>query len=77
MKRTMTKADIRAWIDRWKLVNEFVIQEARALSPEDRFRELDFLFRSRGLFRWPTDEQAGIPEVRRRWLRLKRSPRAR
>ena len=68
----MTKAEASDWKRRWRAVNEFTIVEARASTPEERLRDLDILFRSRGLFRWPTDDEAGVPEVRRRWLRLKK-----
>ena len=72
MTRRMTKKEARAWRERWRLVNEFVIQEARSASAEERLRGLDMLFRSRSMFRWPSEEEAGVPEVRRRWLRLKK-----
>jgi hypothetical protein len=70
MNPKMTKAEARAWMDRWRIVNEAEIEEARAASPDDRLRDLDMLFRSRHLFRWPNDD-AEVEEVRRRWLRLK------
>jgi len=71
MKPIMTKAEARAWKRRWRMVNELSIREARAATRKERLRDLDMLFRSRGMFRWPTDEEAGIPEARRRWLLLK------
>lgn len=76
MPRMMTKAEARAWRERWHLVNEFVIEEARAATPEERLRDLDVLFRSRSLFRWPDDE-ADIAEARQRWIRLKEAASAR
>jgi hypothetical protein len=76
MEPKLDKAEARAWMDRWRLVNEADIEAARAASPDDRLRDLDMLFASRHLFKWPDDE-AEVEEVRRRWLRLKELARGR
>lgn len=72
----MTKSDIRAWRERWRLVNEFTIQEALAVSMEQRLRDLEWLFEvataSSG-----QDEDDDVVEVRQRWVRLRERSHAR
>lgn len=75
MEKNATKAEVRAWKARWEIVNTMDTQAARTASPDDKFRELDLLFRSRDLFRWREDAEVRI--VRDRWLRLKGGSRGR
>lgn len=69
----MTKADARAWMDRWRRLDEFKIEEARTDSLDQRLSDLDLLFASESLFPSPNREaeEAELAEVRRCWIRLK------
>ncbi len=66
----MTKAEARAWMRRWRAVNEFVLAEARAATPEQRLRSLDQLGAWGQAFGWPANDPL-VNEVRQRWIRLK------
>jgi hypothetical protein len=68
----MTREEARAWMERWKIVNEFTDAERRALTPEERFEDLVTLFESADLFEWPdtTDEDQRIGEL---WMRLRKA----
>jgi len=68
----MTRDEARAWMERWKIVNEFTDAERRALTPEERFEHLVTLFESADLFEWPdtTDEDQRIGEI---WMRLRKA----
>jgi hypothetical protein len=77
MESKPDKAELRAWMDRWRRVNEADIEAARAASVDERLRDLDILFRSRHLFPCPEDDEAEINKVRRRWVLLKELARAR
>lgn len=77
MSRQMTKSEIRAWKDRWKTVNEFTLLEARALTPDQRLRELETLFDFAYTIHGPKSDEEDAIEVRQRWLRLKEKARDR
>jgi hypothetical protein len=66
----MTRKEARAWMERWKIVNEFTDAEARAKTPEERFRDLEMLFASASLFPRPIDEEQETQRVRDLWMRL-------
>jgi hypothetical protein len=66
----MTKAEAQAWMERWRLVNEVTIEEARAATPEERLRDLDQLGKWGQFLGWPADDPQ-VEEVRQRWIRLK------
>ena len=76
MNRTMTQEQARAWREGLRRVNELVIQEARAASPDDRLRDLEMLFAFAHTVDSREDDR-GLAEVRRRWVRLKEQARAR
>src|ERR1051325_3592835 len=54
----MTCEEARAWMERWKIVNEFTDAESRATTPEERFRDLETLVASADLFPPAADEMA-------------------
>lgn len=41
----MTKEEVRAWKERWRLVNEYEIAETRAMTVEERLDALDAVYR--------------------------------
>lgn len=67
---SMTREEARAWMERWKLVDERTDAEARAKTAEERFRELESLFASSSLFPPPADEEDETQRVRDIWMRL-------
>lgn len=67
----MTREEARAWMERWKIVNQRTIEEARALTPEERFRKLEMLFASASLFPAPAIEEEDVRRVRDLWQRLR------
>ena len=65
----MDQDEARAWLARWEEVDRFTIEEARALTPEDKFRQLESLVESADLFEWPSDD-VDEQRVRDIWMRL-------
>ena len=68
----MTKEEALRFKEGWAVVNQFVIDEARRTTPEERLRSLNSLYISARLFGWnenlrTKEEQA----VRERWRRLR------
>ena len=68
----MTKDEIRSWMDRWRLVNEYEREELRKTPIETRFRQLANLMHTARTIGWTTSTPAEIDAVRARWLLLKR-----
>lgn len=60
---------------RWKRVNEFVIKEARAVTPAHRLHELETLFAFAHSVGKPGNH-VGTEEARQRWKRLRDLSRA-
>lgn len=69
-----TKAEARAWLDRWRLVNESEIQEIRAASIDTKFRQLAAMMQTAIVLGWATSTPEEIDAIRRRWVRLKSCP---
>lgn len=71
MSDRMNKADLRAWMDRWALVNERQREEAARKTPAEKFLELGHLMAAADMFpmsrRKPADDEA-----RELWVRLHR-----
>ncbi len=72
MNPKMTKAEARAWMDRWRIVNEAEIEELRNTSSEVKFRRLATLMHTARVLNWKTSTEAEDEIVRQRWIRLKR-----
>lgn len=72
----MDPTTVRAWRDRWQAVALIEREERRALTPEERWRRLNLLYRSikaLGLsYERSAREQAEIERVRLQWITLKR-----
>ena len=64
------REEARAWMERWKIVNEFTDAEACAKTPEEKFRSLEMLFASASLLPRPVDEEKETQRVRDLWMRL-------
>ena len=70
-KVNMTRAEARAYVARWKRVNEFVAAERRAMTPAEKLRELSELTQMAEQFNWcraPDDDDRLIWE---RWNKLR------
>jgi len=74
MKCRITKEEARAFRRRWEAINAAEREELRAMSMEDKLRQLAALMASRELFDW-TEEMKSEAEVRERWNRLRKVPR--
>lgn len=70
MAARTTKDEVLRWADRWEAVNHVTAEEERGRTYGERLRDLDMLFASRNILASAEDE-AGVEEVRSRWLRLK------
>jgi uncharacterized protein YjiS (DUF1127 family) len=65
-------SDFRHFAARWRLVARAEVQELRAMSPAEKFRQMEDLWASARMFRWPNDE-AETAALRSRWNRLRRA----
>jgi hypothetical protein len=70
MSRQVSREEMRAWLDRWKEVNRVTTEEARALTPKEKFRQLETLFEAADLFEWPASDEIRDQRVRDLWMRL-------
>lgn len=66
----MDRDEVRAWKARWEIVNQHTIEEARALTPEQRFRKLEMLYASASLFPRTAIDEEDDRRVRELWMRL-------
>lgn len=57
------------WLSRWEEVDRVTPQDARRLTPEEKFRQFETLVESADLFEWP-DETAEDTRIRELWMRL-------
>jgi len=68
----LTKEEALAFQDRWRLVNEAIIEEIRTTPVETKFRQLGVLVASAYALGWDEKLRQGEEVVRDRWLALKR-----
>lgn len=69
----LSKAEVQAWRQRWRLANEAERAELQATPPEEKLRQLAALMASVDAMGW-REALAGEEEVvRQRWLRLRRA----
>jgi len=72
VKRGITRKEARAFRKRWEAINAAEREELRAMSMEEKLRQLAALMASRDLFD-RTEEMKGEAEVRERWNRLRKA----
>jgi len=65
----MTKEEARLFKERWRMVNEITIEEARRKTVSERLRDLGQLYDFGQALGWANREDC--TEVRARWNRLK------
>jgi hypothetical protein len=68
----MTRAEAQAFKDRWEVVNTAEKEELASTPMADKFRQLAALLTSAGKLGWTRDMEAEEPQVRDRWVRLRR-----
>jgi hypothetical protein len=73
VKRRMTRAEVRAFAARWKLVNGREERELRQTSSLQKLRQLAALMASADQFGWTEALAAEDEAARRRWLKLRRA----
>ncbi len=73
--RMITKKEARAYVKRWRLVNQALEEELRQTSIETKFKKMDAAYRTAVALGFLTKRRAlkqdTEDEVRQRWLRLK------
>lgn len=67
----MEVGDIRAYVERWKAVEEIERQELRALTPEEHWRKLNAIARFAMEMGMKREDDDGEMEVLMRWERIK------
>ncbi len=73
VKRKLSKAEARAYRERWRLVNSREEQELQSTSPELKWQQFLTLLHWAREFSWTEQLSEGEAEVRERWARLKRA----
>ncbi len=72
-RKRLTKADGRAWLRRWRLVNQREQAELRQTAIETKLQQLAALMLSSSEFGW-NEELAGEEALaRERWRQLRRA----
>ena len=67
----MTKEEALQFKARWKLANEFVIDEARSTPASVKLHQLALMYEAGQLLGWDDALKAGEEEVRERWRLLR------
>ncbi len=70
-KVNMTRAQARAYLARWKRVNEFVAAERRAMTPQQKFDELTRLMEWGEQFGWRERPDQDNRRTWDRWNKLR------
>ena len=73
MNHKMTSEDVRAYIDRWSLVNEEERDELRRTPPKVKFQQLAALMASVKQMGWEGKLAADEQEVWQRWQAIRRA----
>jgi hypothetical protein len=75
MTRPLTKAEARAFRERWRRVNAREAEELRSTSIEVRLQQFNTLLAWAHQFGWVEALAEGEDEVRERWARLRKADR--
>ncbi|HEV3468210.1 MAG TPA: hypothetical protein VG148_02740 [Pyrinomonadaceae bacterium] len=73
----MDREEARQFKARWRLVNEYTAEEARAAPAALKLRQLSVMCEAARGFNWGDALRAGEEEVRERWRRLRETYHAR
>lgn len=71
----MTKKDAKAFRRRWRMVNDFTLQESRRASVQDRYRDYLSLMELALALGWDKDLSREDALVRQRWNELRKAYR--
>lgn len=75
MARRMTKAEARAFRDRWRLVNAREEKEMRETSMDLKLQQFNTLLAWAYQLGWTDALGNGVEEVRARWAKLRKAHR--
>ena len=68
----MTKEEAQQFRAGWKLVNDFVIEEARQTSPSDKLHQLALMYEAGQMLGWNQEPRINEKDaVRERWRLLR------
>jgi hypothetical protein len=73
MSRRITKKEMKAWRDRWALVNAAEIEELRTTPPAVKLRQLAALMASVDQLGWTEAMAAEEEQVRENWIRIRKA----
>ena len=73
MPAKLTRAEARAYLDRWRAVNKAEIAELRATPIEQKLAQLAAMMASARALGWQTHTEAETRAVRARWQKLRRA----
>jgi hypothetical protein len=69
----ITKAQARAFRERWRLVNAREAEEVRSTSMEVKWQQFNTLLALGRRLGWTDPNDEGVAEVRERWSRLRKA----
>ena len=69
----MTPQDAQAWRDRWRAVNAHRAAEVRAMSPEEKLRQLAELMSTQVSAESIKKREAEVTKIRQRWFKLRKA----
>lgn len=67
----MTKEEARLFKQRWRLVNDRIIEEVRQTPVSVKLQQLAIMFAAGQALGWTDKQKLGEEEVRARWVHLK------
>ncbi len=71
MSGKLDKEKVRAWKKNWEAINALEAEELRAMTPDEKLRQLAALMESVDAMGWRDELEEGVEEVRERWHRIR------
>lgn len=68
---SMTPKDAQAWQRRWRTVNAHRVVEVRAMSMDEKVRQLSELMSMHVSAKWIQKREAEVQTIRQRWAKLR------
>ncbi len=66
----MTKTEARRFKERWRLVNQAVIEETRNTPAREKLQQLAVMYEAAQLLGWSDAREKDETQIRERWRRL-------